>query len=113
MAAISTVEYGDPNTDAAMLKELSPIHRIDAVRAPMLVLHGANDGFITADAITAFQEGMRKAGADWQMVYFGGTVHSFTNPGADKVGIKGIAYNPKADERSWSYMQVFFKEIFK
>jgi dienelactone hydrolase len=83
------------------------------IKAKVLVLHGADDGFISAEKITAFQEGMRKAGADWQMVYFGGTVHSFTNPGADKVGIKGIAYNKKADERSWSYMQVFFKEIFK
>ena len=83
------------------------------IKAKILVLHGADDGFISADKIAAFQEGMRKAGADWQMVYFGGTVHSFTNPGADKVGIKGIAYNKKADERSWSYMQVFFKEIFK
>jgi len=83
------------------------------IKAKILVLHGADDGFISADAITAFQEGMRKANADWQMVYFGGTVHSFSNPGADKMGIKGIAYNRKADERSWSYMQVFFREIFK
>jgi len=83
------------------------------IKAKVLVLHGADDGFISAEKITAFQEGMRKAGADWQMVYFGGAVHSFTNPGADKVGIKGIAYNKKADERSWRYMQAFFKEIFK
>jgi dienelactone hydrolase len=46
------------------------------------------------------------------MVYFSGAVHSFTNPGADKVGIKEIAYNKQADERSWNYMQQFFKEIF-
>jgi dienelactone hydrolase len=83
------------------------------IKAKILVLHGADDGFVSADKIAAFQDGMRKTGADWQMVYFGGAVHSFTNPGADKVGIKGIAYNKKADERSWSYMQVFFKEIFK
>lgn len=82
------------------------------IKAKILVLHGADDGFISADAITTFQEGMRKAGADWQMVYFGRTVHSFTNPGADKVGIQGIAYNPKADARSWDYMQVFLREIF-
>ena len=56
---------------------------------------------------------MRKTNADWQMVYFSGAVHAFTNPGADKVGIKGIAYNQKADQRSWAYMQLFFKEIFK
>jgi dienelactone hydrolase len=83
------------------------------IKARILAFHGADDGFVSADKITAFQEGMRKAGADWQMVYFGGAVHGFTNPGADKFGIKGIAYNRKADQRSWSYMQVFFKEIFK
>jgi dienelactone hydrolase len=47
-----------------------------------------------------------------KMVYFEGAEHSFTNPGADKVGIKGIAYNPKADARSWAYMIVFLKELF-
>lgn len=46
------------------------------------------------------------------MIYFGGAVHSFTNPAADQVGIKGIAYNKKADERSWKFMQAFFVEIF-
>jgi len=43
MAAISTVEYGDPATQAAMLRALSPIHLVDRVRAPTIVLHGAND----------------------------------------------------------------------
>ncbi len=43
MAAISTVEYGDPKTEAAMLRRLSPIHRVDRVKAPTIVLHGAND----------------------------------------------------------------------
>ncbi len=43
MAAISRTEYGDPETEAAMLRELSPIHRLERVKAPTLVLHGAND----------------------------------------------------------------------
>ncbi|MGK2856815.1 MAG: S9 family peptidase [Thermoanaerobaculia bacterium] len=43
MAAISTIEYGDPVTEAAMLRELSPIHKVDRVVAPTIVLHGAND----------------------------------------------------------------------
>lgn len=43
MAAISTVEYGDPETEADMLRELSPIHKVDRVTAPTIVLHGAND----------------------------------------------------------------------
>jgi dipeptidyl aminopeptidase/acylaminoacyl peptidase len=43
MAAISTVEYGDPVTQADMLKRLSPIHKLDSITTPLLVLHGAND----------------------------------------------------------------------
>jgi dipeptidyl aminopeptidase/acylaminoacyl peptidase len=43
MAAISTVEYGDPATQADMLKALSPIHRLDRIKTPLIVLHGAND----------------------------------------------------------------------
>jgi dienelactone hydrolase len=82
------------------------------IKAKILVLHGAEDAFISADAIAAFQDAMRRANTDWQMIYFGGAVHSFTNPGADRVGMQGIAYDPKADRRSWEYMQVFFKEIF-
>ncbi len=34
MAAISKVEYGDPETEADMLRELSPIHQLDRVKAP-------------------------------------------------------------------------------
>lgn len=43
MAAISKVEYGDPDTEAEMLAALSPIHKVDRVKAPTIVLHGAND----------------------------------------------------------------------
>ena len=43
MAAISTKEYGDPATEAAMLRSLSPIHNVDRVKTPLIVLHGAND----------------------------------------------------------------------
>ncbi len=43
MAAISTVEYGDPVKDKAMLARLSPLGKIGVVTTPLLVLHGAND----------------------------------------------------------------------
>jgi dipeptidyl aminopeptidase/acylaminoacyl peptidase len=43
MAAISTKEYGDPKTEAEMLRSLSPIHKVDRVKTPLIVLHGAND----------------------------------------------------------------------
>ena len=43
MAAISTVEYGDPATQKEMLDRLSPIYKLDRIRAATMVQHGAND----------------------------------------------------------------------
>jgi len=43
MAAISTIEYGDPVKEAEMLASLSPIHKLDRIRAATMVLHGANN----------------------------------------------------------------------
>jgi dipeptidyl aminopeptidase/acylaminoacyl peptidase len=36
-------EYGDPERDAAVLREISPLFQADRITAPLLVLHGAND----------------------------------------------------------------------
>ena len=55
---------------------------------------------------------MDKAEIDWQMVYYGGALHSFTNPAAEAHKMQGLAYNEKADHRSWQHMKLFFAEIF-
>jgi dipeptidyl aminopeptidase/acylaminoacyl peptidase len=43
MAAISTIEYGDPKTQKEMLDRLSPIYKLDHIKAATMVQHGAND----------------------------------------------------------------------
>jgi dipeptidyl aminopeptidase/acylaminoacyl peptidase len=43
MAAISKVEYGDPETQKEMLDRLSPIYKLDRIKAATMVQHGAND----------------------------------------------------------------------
>jgi dienelactone hydrolase len=83
------------------------------IKGKVLVLHGADDSFESPAEITAFQDEMRHAKVDWQMVYFGGAVHGFTNPEAGKAGIKGVGYNEAADRRSWLAMRDFFDEVFK
>ncbi len=85
----------------------------DTIKAKVLVLHGAEDPNIKSEDIAAFQEAMREAGADWQMVYYGGAVHSFSNPEAGNDKSRGAAYDEKAAMRSWKHMQVFFEEIFR
>ena len=43
MAAISTIEYGDPATQKDLLERLSPLGKLDRIRAATMVQHGAND----------------------------------------------------------------------
>ncbi len=83
-----------------------------AVKAKILVCTGADDPMVPVAQVNAFAEEMTRAGADWQIISYGGTVHSFTNVEADKVGMPGIKYNKSADERSWKAMKLFFDEIF-
>ena len=83
------------------------------IKGKVLALHGADDPFVPPAVVAAFEEEMRKGGVDWQLVKYGGAVHSFTNPGAGNDNSRGAAYNEKADHRSWEAMKVFFAEILK
>jgi dienelactone hydrolase len=83
------------------------------IKGKILALHGADDPFVPLAEVTAFEEEMRKAHVDWQLVAYGNSVHSFTDWGAGDDNSKGAAYNEKADKRSWEAMKTFFAEIFR
>jgi dienelactone hydrolase len=82
------------------------------IKGEVLANHGADDPFVTQDQVAAFQDEMRKAGVDWRLTQYGGAVHGFTNPNAGSDNSKGMAYNAKADQRSWQETTDFYKEIF-
>ena len=83
------------------------------IKGKVLVCHGADDPFSSPQNIAAFEDEMRKGGVDWQLIKYGGAVHSFTQPSAGNDNSKGAAYNEKADKRSWEAMKQFLAEIFK
>ncbi len=83
------------------------------IKGSILVLHGADDPHVPPEQVEAFQKEMRDAGVDWQLVAYGGAVHSFTDPGAGNDPSRGAAYNAAADRRSWKAMKAFFAEVFK
>jgi len=83
------------------------------IRCKVLAIHGADDPFEPAADLTAFCEEMRQAKVDWQLIFLGGAVHSFTDWGADGKWNAGAKYNERADRRSWEYMKLFFAEIFR
>lgn len=82
------------------------------IRGSVLALHGAADPFVGPEQAEAFRREMSDAGVDWQMVYYGGAMHSFTNPASDSDSSDGTAYNERADRRSWEAMKAFLKEVF-
>lgn len=83
-----------------------------AIKASILVCHGADDPIITPDQVLDFEEEMRKSKADWHLVSYGSALHSFTDPAAESVGHPAVGYNRLADTRSWTAMQSFFDELF-
>ena len=82
------------------------------IKGKVLVLHGADDPFVKPAEVAAFQEEMRGNKVDWQMVYYGDAVHSFTRPDAGNDKSKGAAYQESADKRSWEAMKEFYAEVF-
>jgi dipeptidyl aminopeptidase/acylaminoacyl peptidase len=70
MGAISGGEYGDPKTQADLLKRLSPIHKLDRVRAAMLVMHGANDTNVPVVEAQQVVDTLKKNGREVEFVLF-------------------------------------------
>ena len=77
-----------------------------------MLFRSADDPFVKAEDLAAFEKEMRDANVDWTLIKFGGAVHAFTQPMAGNDNSKGAAYNEKADKRSWAAMKMFFAGIF-
>jgi dipeptidyl aminopeptidase/acylaminoacyl peptidase len=77
MAAISKVEYGDPDRDADLLHDLSPIHKVDRVTAPTIVLHGANDTNVPVVEAEQVVESLKRRGVPVDYVLFPDEGHGF------------------------------------
>jgi dienelactone hydrolase len=87
-----------------------------AIKAKILVLHGADDKFVTPEQVEAFKKEMKNAGADFRFISYAGAMHSFTNPDADEYAKKfnlPLGYNAEADKKSWAELKKFLKMIFQ
>jgi dipeptidyl aminopeptidase/acylaminoacyl peptidase len=78
MAAISKVEYGDPHTEVELLRSLSPIHKIDRVVAPTIVLYGANDTNVPVVEAEQVVDSLKRRGVPVEYVLFSDEGHGFT-----------------------------------
>ena len=81
-----------------------------AVKTPVLVLNGGDDTYVSSAEITAFQDEMRKAGADWQFVNFSGAAHCFAE--SDAQSPPGCFYHERSAKRAYRMMADFFGDVF-
>jgi dienelactone hydrolase len=83
-----------------------------AIKAKVLVCTGVEDPLVPPDHVAAFVQEMRASGCDWQLHTYASAGHGFTRKDAASPGIPGIAYEPRADARSWAAMKAFLEELF-
>lgn len=82
------------------------------VKARILVLTGGADPMVPPEQVQAFEQEMRAAGANVEVVTYPDAKHGFTNPDADKAGIPAVGYDAKADQESWQQLTGLLKEVF-
>lgn len=86
-----------------------------SVKAKVLACHGADDGLIPAEDVTAFKAEMDAAGADYRFEAYPGAGHSFSNPDATAKGEKygmPLKYDADVDAKSWAQMSALFEQVF-
>lgn len=85
---------------------------VTPMRARLLLCHGWDDPLAPPAAMVALGQELTEGGADWQLNAYGHAGHAFTDPSA--TGQRpGIAYEERADRRSWAAMRGFLAELLK
>ena len=91
------------------LKTAAPAAK-GAVKAPLLVLHGAPDPVVPKEHRDAFESEMDAAGAKWEMVVFSGILHAYTDLESDVPGV--AIYDEPATRQSYAIMHAFLADAF-
>lgn len=89
-----------------------PVTAPGVIKASIQVHHGAADPLVPPAEVEAFTKEMNTANADWSLTQYAHAVHAFTQKEAGNDPSGGVAYNEKADRRSWDATLGFLREIF-
>lgn len=74
--------------------------------AKILVEHPADDESVSAEDYAQLVKEMNEGKADWQIITYSNSKHTFTNP-------KSKDYNELMAMRAWNHTLLFLKEILK
>lgn len=73
--ALRISEYGDPETQAEILEQLSPINYRHQVKDPLLIIHGATDPRVPVGEALLMHDGVQEAGAESSLIIFADEGH--------------------------------------
>ncbi|WP_232664360.1 S9 family peptidase [Pseudonocardia sp. TRM90224] len=90
IASAATTKYGDPDVDAALLRELSPLHRADRIRAPLLVVHGEHDTNVPMIEATQIVEALRAHGRTPELLRFADEGHEIHDRANREVFVRAV-----------------------
>jgi dipeptidyl aminopeptidase/acylaminoacyl peptidase len=85
-------EYGDPALHTDLFRQISPIHHVDKIRAPLMVIHGDNDPRVPLSETEQIVEAVRRRGLPVEMLRFPDEGH-----GVVKLKNKLVAYPAAAE----------------
>ncbi len=77
------------------------------IKGRVLAIHGSADPVTPKPMMDAFEEELTQAKVDWQVMMFGGAVHSFCDP---TVNAAHARYDEKLCRKSYALMRDFFAE---
>jgi dipeptidyl aminopeptidase/acylaminoacyl peptidase len=78
MAKISRIKYGNPDTDLEMLRRLSPIHKIQRLIAPTIIVHGANDTNVPVSEAEQVVESLKSRGVPFEYIFLSDEGHGLS-----------------------------------
>jgi dienelactone hydrolase len=81
-----------------------------AIRAALLVTHGAPDPVTPKADRDAFEQEMDAVGAKWQMLVFSGVLHAYTDRGVNNPPV--AAWNEPATRYTYALTQQFLADAF-
>jgi alpha-beta hydrolase superfamily lysophospholipase len=82
IAAAAVTKYGDPVRDAELLRAVSPLHALDRLRAPLLLVHGADDTNVPVSESRQVASALRRLGAPHRLLVFDGEGHELLGTGS-------------------------------
>ncbi|SDI88550.1 Dipeptidyl aminopeptidase/acylaminoacyl peptidase [Frankineae bacterium MT45] len=80
IAAAAVTKYGDPKTDGALLRQISPINHVRRIIAPVLVVHGELDTNVPLNEATQIVAALRALGRDVEYLELAGEGHEYRLP---------------------------------